>query len=65
MIDAIRRGKAIFTPNFTTPAPGTLREILDNDTTERDKSYLNGLNMTKGESGSVSMILKTGTEVAQ
>ena len=52
-------------PNFTTPVPGTLMEVLDNDTTTRDKIYLNGLGMKKGKSGGASMILKTGIEVAQ
>ena len=52
-------------PNFIIPVPGTLRGVLDNNATTRDKSYLNGLNMTKGESGGVSMMLKTGMEVAQ
>ena len=46
-------------PNFATPVPGTLREVLDNDTTTREKSYLNGLGMIKVESGCVSMMLKT------
>ena len=44
---------------------GTLRKVLDKDTTTRDKSYRNGLNMTKGKSGGVSMMTKTGMEVAQ
>ena len=60
-----KKWQRTFLTNFTTPVPGTLREVLDNDTTTRDKSYLNGLNMTKGESGGVSMMLKTGMEVAQ
>ena len=47
-------------PNFTTPVPGALGRVLDNDTTTRDKSYLNGLRMTKDESGGVFMMLKTG-----
>ena len=45
--------------------PGTLRGVLENDTKTREKNYLNGLNMKKVESGGVSIILKTGTEVAQ
>ena len=45
--------------NFTTPVPGTLQEVLDNDTTTRDKSYLNGLGTAKGESGGIYMIMKT------
>ena len=52
-------------PNFTTPVPGTLRKVLDNNTTTRDKFYLNGLGMKKGESGGVSILFKTGMEVAQ
>ena len=50
---------------FATPVPGKLREFLDNDTTTRDKSYLNGLEITKGESEGLSMIIKTGMEVSQ
>ena len=34
-------------PNFATPVPGTLKEVLDNDTTPRDKISLNGLEMKK------------------
>ena len=34
-------------PNFTTPIPGTLMEVLDNDIAPRDKISLNGLVMTK------------------
>ena len=45
-------------PNLTTPVPGTLGEVLDNDTTTRDKRCHHGLGMTKGESGSVYMMLK-------
>ena len=37
--------------NFTTPVPGMLREVLDNDTTLRDNISLNGLGMKKGKSG--------------
>ena len=48
-------------PDFATPVSGTLREVLDNDTTTREKSYLNGLVMKKV----VSMMLKIGMEVAQ
>ena len=47
-------------PNFTAPGPGTLRELLDNQTTTRDNIFLDGLGMTKDESGSLSMILKIG-----
>ena len=52
-------------PNFTTPVPGTLREVLDNDNTPRDKIYLNGLGTTKGKSGGASMMPKIGIKVAQ
>ena len=52
-------------PNSTTPMTGTLREVLDDDITPRDKVSLNGLGMTKGKSGGLSMMLKTGMEVAQ
>ena len=45
--------------------PGTLREVLDNNTKTRYNSYLNGLGMKKGEYGGVSMMLKTGMEVDQ
>ena len=38
-------------PNFTTPVPGMMREVLDNDTTLRDNISLNGLGMKKGKSG--------------
>ena len=34
-------------PNITTPVSGTSREVLDNNTTTREKSYLNGLGMKK------------------
>ena len=51
-------------PNFTTPIPGTLREALDNDITLRDKNPLNGLGITKGKSGGLCMMLKTGMKVS-
>ena len=57
--------KHFLKPNFTTPVPGTLREVLDNDITTREKIYLNGLGMTKGESGGIYMMMKTGMEVSQ
>ena len=65
MLDSIRRGKALFFPHFSSPVLGTLRGVLDNDITTRDKSHLNGLGTTKFESGVVSMMLKTGMELAQ
>ena len=52
-------------PNFTTPIPGTLREVLDNDIAPTDKISLNGLGMKKGKYGGLSMILKTVLEVDQ
>ena len=52
-------------PNFSTPVPVMLREVLDNDTTTRDKSDINGLGMKKVEYGGVSIMMKTGMEVAQ
>ena len=52
-------------PNFTTPTPGTLREVLDNYMAPRDKISLNRLGMTKVKSGGLSMMLKTGMVVDQ
>ena len=52
-------------PNFTTPLTGSIRGVLYNDTSTRDKIPINGLGMTKGESVIVYIMLKTGTEVAQ
>ena len=40
-------------------------EVLDNDTTAREKVSLNGLGMTKGQFEGVSMMLKTGMKVDQ
>ena len=42
-----------------------LREVIYNDTTSRDIISLNGLGVTKGESGGVFMMLIPGKEVAQ
>ena len=50
-------------PNFATPVPGKLREVLDNSTTKRDKGYLKSLNITKVESVGVYITLKEGMEV--
>ena len=50
---------------FTAPVSGTLSEILDNDTTTRDKTPLKGLGVTKGESVGVAIILKKRMKVAQ
>ena len=52
-------------PNFNTPRTGTLREVHDNEITPIDKIYLNRLGITKGKSRGLSMMLKTGLEVAQ
>ena len=52
-------------PNFITPVSRTSREVLDKDTTIRDKTYLDGLWVTKGESVSVSMMLNTVLELDQ
>ena len=51
--------------NLTTPVPGTLRGVLENDTTPGNKISLNGLGMKKYKSGGTSMMLKTGMELAQ
>ena len=52
-------------PNFTAIIPGTLREVLDNDIASREKISLNGLGIIKGKYVGLSMMLKTGLEVAQ
>ena len=52
-------------PKSTTPGSGTLREVLDNDTTTRDKMYLNGLGVKKSNSISLSMMLKKVIEMAE
>ena len=52
-------------PDFTTPIPGTLREVLDNNIAPRYKISLNGLVITKCKAGGLSMMLKTGLEVDQ
>ena len=52
-------------PKFTALVSGTLRGVLDSDTTTRDKIYLNGLGVTKVESIGLFMILKTEMEVSQ
>ena len=51
--------------NLTTPVSGTLREVIGNNNATREKAYLNGLGMKKGEYGGVSMIPRTGLEVVQ
>ena len=52
-------------PNFTTPVLWTVRGVLGNNITPREKFYLNGLGTIKGEYGGVSMVMKTGMEVDQ
>ena len=52
-------------PKFTASGPGTLREVIDNDKTTRDKISFNGLGVIKGRSISVSLMLKTGMELAE
>ena len=45
--------------------PGTLREVVDNDITPRDKISLNELGITKDKYESVyMMMIKTGLEVS-
>ena len=52
-------------PNLTTPVLVMLRKVLENDTTTKDKIFLNGLGMKKGKSIGTSIMLKTVMEVAQ
>ena len=52
-------------PNYITLVPGTLREVLENDTTPRYKISLKGLGMKKVKSGGASMMLKIVMEVNQ
>ena len=52
-------------PNFITAVLGTLRGVLENDTTPRDKIYLTRLGMTEGKYGGASMVMKTGMEFTQ
>ena len=52
-------------PKFTASETGTLSEVIDNDTTTRDKMSLNGLNLTKGQAISVYVMPKTGMEVSE
>ena len=46
--------------NFNTPMPGTLKEVLNNDISPREKISLNGLGMTKGKYRGLYMMLRTG-----
>ena len=57
--------KHFVSPKFNTPVTGKLRKVLENDTKNRCKMILNALGNTNGESGGVSMMLKTGIEVDQ
>ena len=50
---------------FTVPESGTLREVIENDTTTIYKIPLNGLKVTKFQSISASMMNKNGMEVAE
>ena len=52
-------------PKFTASGKGTLKEVIDNDTITRYKITLNVLGVEKGESGGVSMMLKTGMDMSQ
>ena len=52
-------------PNLATPVRGTMKKVLDNDTTPRDKISLNGLGITKDKSECAPMMMRTGVEVAQ
>ena len=52
-------------PKFITPVASTLREVLDNEITTRDKISLNGLGTSNGKFVRVSMMLKTGIKMAQ
>ena len=51
-------------PKFSAPLSGTLREVLDNYTTTRDKIPIKSLEVTTFESVGVAIILKTGMKVA-
>ena len=52
-------------PKFTTPVSGMLKKVNKNVMKTGDKIPLHGLGTTKVKSGGVSMMLKTGTEMAQ
>ena len=64
MLDSRKCCKALFPPNFTAPVSGKLREILDNDTTTRNKPPLKVLEMKKVEYVGVSMMMKIVMKVA-
>ena len=57
--------KQFASPNISNLVSGAMREVLDKDTTAREKVSLNGLGMKKGQFEGVSMMLKTGMKVAQ
>ena len=52
-------------PNSTASGPGALREVIENNTTTKYKLSPNGLEITKGHSLSVSMMLKTEMEAVE
>ena len=52
-------------PDFTTPVSRTLRKVLDNDTTTRDKITLKVLEVKNGEYRGGFMMLKTGMQIAK
>ena len=52
-------------PKFNASGPEMLREVIENSTTTRYKFYLNGLKVTKGQSISVSVMLKAGMKVTE
>ena len=55
-----------FAPHqFTAPGLGTLRRVLDKDTTTRDKIPLNGLGVKKGKPIRVSVMVKKEMEVEE
>ena len=64
MLDSRRRENHFTLPDFITPVQGMLMEVLNNETTTKDKIYLNGLGTTKGKSGDTYIMLKTGIEVS-
>ena len=39
--------KHVVFPKFVTPVTGTLRGVIDNETTPRDEIFLNGLGVKK------------------
>ena len=51
--------------DFITAVSGTLTEVLDNDTTPRNKFSFNGLGTKEGKFGGVYMMMKKGMELSQ